>query len=118
MSRYEGKKIFMDNYNIDLLKQNKSFDNDLHKYYLMCEEFVLRQLMNGPTHNNLNLLDHIHVDGKDLFQQNGHFYFAGSDHDLCYVGLQKFKAKIPPQLIKYRNMTDKDEEKFRTNLET
>lgn len=96
LSQFEYEKIFMGDFNYNLLHYLNNFDVDTHKLYLMCKSFNLWQMISGPTFQGKSLLDHIYVTDKRNYVSAGHFSFGGSDHDLCYIERKLGKIKVPP----------------------
>jgi len=117
-----NNNIILGDFNINLLKNtnNATFDKNIHQHFLTCKEFNLWQLMTGPTHTNNSLLDHIYVDNKKYQELNcyGHFPYAGSDHDLCFITIKSRKIKFQPKMISYRNLKSIDPKKFSEDLLT
>jgi len=113
--------IIMGDFNINLMhtssnKRSGSFDLGKHKLLLTCKENNLWQLMKGPTHNNGSLIDHIYTNQKSKCEINGHFPYAGSDHDLCYVFIKNQKLQLPPRIIEYRNYKNINEDELRKDI--
>jgi len=105
------EQIIFGDFNIDLLKQfnpRLKFDENIHKFCLLCQEFGLWQLMVGPTFQKQSLLDHVYVNRKAHYSKSGHFYYGGSDHDLCFVVRKINKVKISPKMIQFRSYKNTD----------
>lgn len=85
LSQFKYEKIFMGDFNYNLLHYIDNFDVDTHKLYLLCKFFNLWQVISGPTYQGKSLLDHIYVSDRHNYISSGHYSFGRSDHDLCFI---------------------------------
>lgn len=116
LSRFDYEKIFMGDFNYNLLHYINNFDVDTHKLYLMCKSFNLWQLISGPTYQGKSLLDHIYVTDRRNYVNSGHFSFGGSDHDLCFVVRRIGIVKVPPVKCLIRSVKNVDWTDFGTHV--
>lgn len=115
-SQYKYEKIYMGDFNCNLLHYIDKFDIDTHKLYLLCKSFNLWQLISGPTFQGKSLLDHMYVTDKHNYPTVGHFSFGGSDHDLCFIRRRIGKVKIPPMKCLVRSLKDVDWRDFEKHI--
>jgi len=103
--------IFLGDFNIDLL----TFSAETLKLFNIRKEYNLAQVITGPTRvantkkgTTSTLLDHIYTDTPDKYAHNGHFPFAGSDHDFTFITRKLRKTKLSPKQIDFRSFNKVD----------
>jgi hypothetical protein len=108
LSQYDGEKIIFGDFNMDLMKHKNTFDVNTHKYLLLNNEFGFKQVISGPTHRGISLLDHLHLNHPEKYGGTGHFQLSSSDHELVFCIRKQTKNKIPAKTVLCRNYKNVD----------
>jgi exonuclease III len=108
LSQYDGEKIIFGDFNMDLMKHKNTFDVNTHKYLLLNNEFGFKQVISGPTHRGISLLDHLHLNHPDKYGRTGHFQLSSSEHELVFCIRKQAKTNIPAKTVLCRNYKNVD----------
>jgi hypothetical protein len=109
LSKFDGEKIIFGDFNMDLMKHKNTFDVNTHKYLLLNNEFGFKQVISGPTHRGISLLDHLHLNHPEKYGRTGHFQFSSSDHELVFcIRKQASQTNIPAKTVLCRNYKNVD----------
>jgi len=114
---YRLEVLIFGDFNINLLDIDEDgIETNKFKFYLICKEYGLWQLIRTSTHNRGGLLDHIYVSHKEKYNKFGCFPYAGSDHKLCYVIRKKVRNVNNPRIIQVRSWNKIDWTEFKKEL--